>query len=295
MHLPKQMIALPNGETLAYVQAGTGERVLVLIHGNLSSSYHWLPLIDVLKDQYTIYAFDLRGMGDSTYQNRFDDLGALASDISLALDALLIKKYVVAGWSAGGGVAMLLASRDQRVEKLILLASMSYKGLPVYRKDQDGKILFGSTYSTKEALAQDKIQVMPILQAVAKQDEAYMKWLWQAVIYTVNQPDASFNDILIKESLKQRNLVDLDWAIMHFNIGAGKTDYAQGNLEIKKINVPVLSIWGRQDKTVWEAMVRETAFVLGQLCSLKIYDQCGHSPVTDQLAQLSQDIQAFIS
>lgn len=295
MIIAKQTLTLPHGETLAYVHAGNQPKVLVLIHGNLSSSYHWLPLIHALKEDYTIYAFDLRGMGDSSYHQPFDHLDELAKDISFALDQLQVKRYVVAGWSAGGGVAMLLAAHDPRVHQLILLSSMSYRGLPVYQKDDQGKMILGSTYKTKEALAQDAIQVVPILKAQQTKDVAYMNGLWKAVIYTVNQPEPSLNEVLIQESLKQRNLVDLDWAIMHFNLGAGKTDYAEGNMAITKIKVPVLSIWGAQDKTVWEFMVRETAFVLGSLCEFKIYDHCGHSPVVDQLDRLVFDMKKFIS
>jgi pimeloyl-ACP methyl ester carboxylesterase len=295
MNHQKQHVTIANGETLAYLKIGSGSKTLVLIHGNLSSSVHWLPFMERLSNDYTMYAFDLRGMGDSSYHQRFDTLDTLAHDVMLALTMLGVSQYAVIGWSAGGGIAMILASQDARVQKLVLLSSMSYRGLPVYQKDQDGKMIIGKTYPNKDALALDRIQVMPILDAQQKQDAAYMDWLWQKVIYTVKKPEASLNQILIHESLKQRNLVDLDWAIMHLNLGAGKTDYAEGNLAIKRIQVPVLSIWGKQDITVWEFMVRETAFVLGSLCTLTIYDACGHSPIVDQLDRLVSDIKQFIS
>jgi pimeloyl-ACP methyl ester carboxylesterase len=293
--IQKQFLNLKNGETLAYIDTSVGQQTLVLIHGNLSSSYHWMPLIHSLKDQYRILAFDLRGFGDSSYHHRFDSLETLAEDVQEALTILKISDYVVAGWSAGGGVAMALASQDTRVKKLILMSSMSYRGLPVYRKDSQGKMILGATYGTKEALAEDPIQVLPLLKAFATQDRDYMTWLWNLVIYNVRQPDQVSHSKWIDESLKQRNLVDIDWAIMHFNYGVSKTDYAAGDGRIKAIQVPVLSIWGKQDKTVLEFMVRETAFVFGDRCQLVVLDDCGHNPLVDQFAKVHELIKTFIA
>jgi pimeloyl-ACP methyl ester carboxylesterase len=289
----KQKINVATGETLAYIDTQVGEQVIVLLHGNLSSSYHWLPLVHELKAHYRVIAFDLRGFGDSSYQQRFDHLDVLADDVISALTILNIQHYFLAGWSAGGGVAMSIAARDSRVKRLILMSSMSYRGLPIYRKDEQGKMMLGATYESKDALANDPVSVKPILNALAKQDHAYMTWLWNVAIYTVHQPEPEIHKVLINESLKQRNLIDIDWAIMHFHYGAGQSDYAKGTGEILKIQVPVLSLWGKQDKTVLEFMVRETAFVFGDRCEFIMLDACGHNPLVDQLEIVKKSIVKF--
>ena len=69
-------------ETLAYLDEGQGE-VVLMIHGNMSSSVHYQPLISRIKDHYRCIAVDLRGFGDSTYNNRFDTLAELAEDVNL--------------------------------------------------------------------------------------------------------------------------------------------------------------------------------------------------------------------
>jgi 2-hydroxy-6-oxonona-2,4-dienedioate hydrolase len=51
---------LSNGETLGYREAGKGTKVLLLIHGNMTSSKHWDILMDEIQHQYKIYAVDLR-------------------------------------------------------------------------------------------------------------------------------------------------------------------------------------------------------------------------------------------
>ena len=76
-------------ETLAYLDEGQGE-VVLMIHGNMSSSVHYEPLISRIKDRYRCIAVDLRGFGDSTYHDRFDSLAELAEDVNLLLEKLEI-------------------------------------------------------------------------------------------------------------------------------------------------------------------------------------------------------------
>ena len=47
----KKYIGLPNGEELAYLDMGKGEDVLVLVHGNMSSSIHYKPLIEKFESE----------------------------------------------------------------------------------------------------------------------------------------------------------------------------------------------------------------------------------------------------
>ena len=66
-------------ETLAYLDQGEGE-VVLMVHGNMSSSVHYEPLISRLQGKYRCVAVDLRGFGDSSYNERFDTLEELADD-----------------------------------------------------------------------------------------------------------------------------------------------------------------------------------------------------------------------
>ena len=65
-------------ETLAYLDRGRGEAVL-LLHGNMSSSLHFTPLFERLAEGFRLIAPDLRGFGDSTYHEPFDSLGGMLS------------------------------------------------------------------------------------------------------------------------------------------------------------------------------------------------------------------------
>lgn len=290
----KKMCLLNNGETIAYVEQGKGKEVFFLVHGNMSSSIHYLPLIERLPKDSHIVAPDMRGFGDSTYQSRFDSLYALADDLVLFIDALKLKKVNLVGWSTGGGIALRIAAiRPDLVNKIVLIESMSHRGYPIFKKDEKGQPLLGQVYATKEEMGKDPVQVAPAVAAMATKNFAFMSYLWDVAIYSVSKPTADQNQLFINETLKQRNLVDIDWSLATFNMGTGHNLYTNGDQSITKVKAPVLSIWSKKDYVVLEYMVRETVAALGSLATLKVYENSGHSPLIDCPDQLVADIIQF--
>ncbi len=294
IQLTKKTLVLPNGETLAYVEHGKGKQVLFLIHGNMSSGLHFLPLIERLENDFRIIAPDMRGFGDSSYEHRFDSLHELADDLYHFTQLLHLKNMVVAGWSTGGGVALSLAAHHpELVKKIVLIESMSYRGYPIFTKDAAGKPVLGSVYKTKDEMAKDPIQVAPAVAAMATKNFPFMSWLWDISIYSNKKPTPEQNKLFIDETLKQRNLVDIDWSIASFNMGTGFNLYSMGDESIKKVVAPVLSFWGKKDYVVLEYMVKETVAALGDKARLVTFDNSGHSPLIDEPDALAQEIKTF--
>ena len=124
LRIEKKYIDLPNGEKVSYVEKGSGDKVLVLVHGNFSSSYHYEPLYKAIPDTYRVLCPDLRGYGDSSYNTPIDSLHELADDVVAFVRALGVEKAVFIGWSLGGCVSQSIAARyPELVEKLILISS----------------------------------------------------------------------------------------------------------------------------------------------------------------------------
>ena len=295
LSLSKKMLKLGNGEQLAYVEHGKGDQVVFLIHGNMSSSLHYLPLIERLSPHFKVIAPDMRGFGDSTYNQRFDSLYDLADDLLDFAAKMNIKKAILVGWSTGGGIALRMAAKmPQLVSKIVLIESMSHKGYPIFRKDDKGQALLGQVYATKDEMAADPIQVAPAVAAMATKNVPFMSYLWDVAIYSVNKPSPEDNKLYINETLKQRNLVDIDWGLATFNMGNDFNFYTQGDGSIAHVKAPVLSIWSKKDYVVLEYMVNETVAALGSLATLKLYENSGHSPLVDCPDQLANDILAFV-
>jgi len=131
----KESITLSNKETLSYLKEGDGSNTLLLIHGNMSSSLSWDIFLDYVSEDFTVYAPDLRGFGDSSYEKSIDSIKDFSDDLKLFTEALNIKNFSLVGWSLGGNVAMqYVIDYPKDVKKLILMASGSIKGFPIKKE-----------------------------------------------------------------------------------------------------------------------------------------------------------------
>jgi pimeloyl-ACP methyl ester carboxylesterase len=293
--MEKKFVTLKNQEIYAYLEKGHGDKYLILVHGNFSSGIYYKPLIDRLPENIHAFAPDLRGFGDSSYEKRVSSLKELADDLRLFMDAMKIEKADIAGWSLGGGVVMEFAAHyPERLNKLILINSTTHKGYPVFQKDANNQMKLGVAYSSKEEMAEDPVQVKPLLMALETKNFAFVKYIYDLTIYTYNKPSEEDNLLYLTDSLKQRNLVDVDWALANLNMGKDFNFYQMGQNTISLIKAPVLHIWGSHDKTVPEFMILDNFKALEDQSTYVKFDQCGHSPLVDKPNELTQVILDFI-
>jgi 2-hydroxy-6-oxonona-2,4-dienedioate hydrolase len=283
---------LPNGETYAYREAGRGDKVLVLVHGNTSSSLSWDLLIAKLEDKYKIYAPDMRGFGDSTYNNPIRSIKDAAADLKLFVDGLGIKGFTIAGWSLGGPFVMqFVIDFPDYVNKMVLLEPGSIKGFPVPVTDAEGKIIPGKFVSSREDI--EKIDA-PFVAALVSKNFEQLAALFNGAVYNVHQPDPVRYKIYLEEACKQRNKVDADYAIVHFNISNEHNGVEPGTGEVDKITCPVLIFVGDQDRTVTVDMAQATARGIGDNARLVVLKNSAHSPLEDSLDIVVQEITEFV-
>jgi pimeloyl-ACP methyl ester carboxylesterase len=288
----KKTILLANGETYAYIEQMPannlpGDETFILIHGNFASSLHFFPILKSLHGLHII-APDLRGFGDSTYNNSFSSLSELAEDIKLFADALNITKVHVIGWSLGGGIALELAVKyPELVSSLFLIQGMSYTGFPVFKIGAGGIFV---PYSSKEEMSQSAIFVLQNT-ALLEANAEFFKQSWNMGIYNKKKPSAAENRIYISETLKQRCLLDVYWALAWFNMSDRNNGYTQGTDAIINISCPVTFTCAANDLVVIPAIVRGNAAAVPGSKLLE-YKKCGHSPMVDCPLRLAKDIMA---
>ncbi|WP_055665593.1 alpha/beta fold hydrolase [Desnuesiella massiliensis] len=288
-------VTLSNGETIGYREIGNGNKILVLVHGNMTSSKHFEILMEELKEDYKIYAMDLRGFGLSSYNARINSLKDFSEDLKEWVDILGLKRFSLAGWSTGGGVIMQFAADHQEyVEKLVLIESVGIKGYPMFIKDENGQPILTQQIKTREEIAADPIQVVPVLDAYASKNKEYMKMLWNMVIYTHNKPSEELYDEYVDDMFTQRNLVDVDYALVVFNISEEHNGVVEGNSLVNKIEVPTLVLQGDRDYVVPRYMGEGIAEGIGENAKLVIIENCGHSPLVDAMPVLVKEIKEFI-
>lgn len=295
LNLTKKTIKLSNDETLSYIEQGDkNNKTLLLVHGNFSSGKQFARAIKNLSPHFHILAPDMRGFGDSTYHHRITSLKELADDLNLFLEALNVSKAFVLGWSLGGGVVMEMAAHyPDKVEKLVLVASTTHKGYPVYKKDANMQPMLGQIYQSPEEMGTDPVQVLPLLTAQKNQDFEAMGLAFGAM-YLV-KPDPEEAKVNTLEALKQKNLIDADWAISRINMSSEDSAYSKGENTITNIKCPVLHLWGMND--IWlapEYMTLDNFLALNSQSTLIRYPNCGHIIFIDKEVESTNDIVKFL-
>ncbi|GAA0816184.1 intracellular short-chain-length polyhydroxyalkanoate depolymerase [Clostridium tertium] len=290
--LKLKKVTLLNGETIAYRESGEGEKTLLLIHGNMTSSRHWDILTEKIKEKYKILAVDMRGFGQSSYNSPINSLNDFAKDIEELLDILKVDICSAIGWSTGGGVALELAANiPEKIEKVILLESVGVKGYPIFKKDSNGQPT-DELLKTKNEIAEDPIQVKPVLNALAAKNKEFYRKLWNMAIYTHNKPNDELYEEYLDDMLTQRNLVDVDYALVYFNITNESNGVNNGSDKCKLVKAPVLILQGNHDYVVPMSMAEDTNKFIGN--SRIVVLNSGHSPMIDCMNTLIEEIYDFI-
>ena len=124
------------------VAGRTGIPVL-FVHGNVSSSLFWQPLMLALPERFRPIAMDLRGFGDTDPEPVDASRGVrdYSDDVQALLTALDLPRVHLLGWSLGGGVVLQnLLDDPARLASLTLVDTVSPFG-------------FGGTHGTEGVLS----------------------------------------------------------------------------------------------------------------------------------------------
>jgi len=121
-----------NGQTINYVQTGSGPRKVLCFPGALGTIWSdFKPQVEKLdKNLFTIIAFDPAGYGDSRPPIRKFTPDFYHTDAKIATDFMKFigfDKFSVLGWSDGGICGMIMAAKyPESIEKLVIWGSNSY-------------------------------------------------------------------------------------------------------------------------------------------------------------------------
>lgn len=283
------------GETIAYRESNTSGEIVLLVHGNMSSSVHFQPLIETLESSFNVYALDLPGFGDSSYNRTINSLKDFSEDVESFIEYKDLQGIHILGWSTGGGIALETAAEmPERISSVILLNSVGVQGFEMYRKGADFQPILSERIYKREDIEKDPVQVVPVLQAYESGNRDVIKQIWEAAIYNLNMPDEESYEIFIDAVMKQRNLVDVDVALTQFNILHTSNGVVEGSGLIDQIKAPVTIIHGEKDLVVPVEEAHKTNEAFGKQADLTIVMNAGHSILTDNLTGLTEIIKEKI-
>ncbi|MEH6790583.1 alpha/beta fold hydrolase [Parasphingorhabdus sp.] len=280
-----EMIAKYGNEASEFLDDGHGARIhyrdegnkngpaLLLVHGSNSSLHTWGPLVALLGDKYRLISLDLYGHGltGPNPEGRYDADSNIAAAVRV-LDAIDVDKAYWVGNSMGGWLTWRAGlSVPERVSGLVLI-------------DASG--------------AQVEQKAKPYLGARLAQS-----WIGQLLLPEITPRflvKSSLQESVARPDLVTEELVDRYWELLRYP-GNRQASLERANTprepekwrEVGKLSMPVLLLWGEQDKIIPFSHARafQDAIPGSQLTS---YANAGHLPMEETPAQVARDIASWI-
>ncbi|GAA3660570.1 pimeloyl-ACP methyl ester carboxylesterase [Lentzea atacamensis] len=133
------MKAVVNGITIGYDDEGSGDDVLVLVHGHPFDRSMWRPQTEHFSAAgWRVIAADLRGYGESTVVPGVTPLSAFAGDVAGLLDHLGVERFVLGGLSMGGQIVLEFQRLyGERTRGLILADTFAQGETPQGRRNRN--------------------------------------------------------------------------------------------------------------------------------------------------------------
>lgn len=215
------------------VLPAVGEEIgqIFMIHGMISSTVYWEPLAKILNEKgYRCVLADLPDFGYSTRES--GEITAIAREALMAglmQELALSEKWIVAGHSMGGGVALQIAVQyPELVESLLLYAPAGSSGgtntMPNFMTRIFGYLL--------NCAAQILPRIEPIVRLLFLQASSE-SWTYA----------------------KQYDLSRITDSLLLPSTGSGLLYMAQHttalDLEaVAQLEIPILLVWGEKDRVV---------------------------------------------
>ena len=246
-----------DGKKVHYVEAGNGKPI-ILIHGFLYHTVMWKKNIDALAEKFKVYAIDLWGWGYSERlkENEYS-FERYGKQIVGFMDALNIKKAILAGQSMGGGISVYVAAHyPERVDRLILVdpAVIPYPMTTIGKIYQFPFIGEFMNAIPGDALMKNNIRTIWFYDR-NKVTEEYCKEVLQPFCIRGSYAGSMF---ILRNVLKEPYVEK------------------EANL-LAKMSIPTLIIHGREDKAIpLDRSKRLNDLWKGS--KLVVFDKAGHSP-----------------
>ncbi|TLS36430.1 alpha/beta fold hydrolase [Pseudalkalibacillus caeni] len=245
--------------------------VFTLIHGFLSSTFSYRRLIPLLNRRYNVLALDLPPFGKSQKTKKFEHSYQNLSQVVIKLlENLAIEKSILIGHSMGGQIALNIAkNRPDLVSRLILLSSSGYMERSKLSLVYSSYLPFFSL-GLKKWLEKQGVR-KNLLNCVSDPN-----MIDEEMIQGYLQP---FNDDNIFKSLT-RMIRDREGDL--------------SSEELKKITIPSLLIWGKEDRVVPLKIGKRLNRDLPN-SKLIVYENTGHLLPEEKPNEVLENILSFIN
>ena len=255
---------------LHYVEHGTGNNIVVFIHGYLAC-VQWMDLIwPRLPKNLHVFAIDWRGCGDSEKPAPAKDfanysLEQHAKDMIAAIKALGIKKCGLANHSTGGIIGTyMLVTEPGLFEKVFSLDPIGPRGLKAQGNDR----------AFFQAMKESRSYAFKALAVAAPALFVKESLYPGAKVQFKEQTTQEQKDVFNLTVDKTRVLSDGIWFGTPYHLAREREDGSLAK-QAFKIEQPHLVIWGEDDMIIPRKDIEEIPQILPH-CQLRIMKNFGH-------------------
>ena len=267
----KKSVALPNGESFAYVDRGNPQGpVVVLIHGYTDNARDWVPMLPFLSTRLRLILVDIRGHGQSGKPECCYTRLDFAYDIKLLMDALGVAKADIVGHSLGSIIAQTFAEYwPERTRRVVLIASTG--GAPPGAPKKPPQFDFAA-------------EIRKLKEPIDADSPFMIAW-WDS-------PTPVDPDFIRRQRQDAAGIPLRVWlAVLDQALPADAYADLQGTLP--RLKAPTLLIWGSKDP-IMEPEVRQTLRDALPRAEVKIFEGLGHNPFWEDPRAVAQTINAFL-
>ncbi len=261
---PQYLYTEVDGLRVRYADRGSGDSVVLLLHGFGGDLDNWLFNLDTLAEKHRTLALDLPGHGESGKTIPEPSLKGLEKFVSKFLEVVGVPSAHIVGHSMGGAIAIQLAKECPESVKSLGLICSAGLGPEI-----------NSDYLQGFVEAQSRRELKPVLQQLFADE-------------------SSVNRQLVDEVLKYKRLDGVD-AVLR-TLSAMLLSATQTILSDKVVafGKPTLVIWGEQDRIIPVAHARNFSTSGGSSVEVEIFDSAGHMVQMERANDVNRRLLEFL-
>lgn len=253
------------------LEAGHGDRAVLLLHGVQGHLEVWLPTIPALAASHRVIAIDMLGHGFTARPDRSYEIRDYIAHALAVLDTLGIERATWMGSSLGGWVsARTAALHPERVDKLVLVSTAGLTADP-------------AVMAKLKSLG-EKAASMPGPEGVRER-----------LKFVIHDP-AHVTEELVQSRWAIYSRPDYRAALKHINILQDMRTRERNLLrpeELGSIRAPTLVVWTDHDPTASLDTGREyQRFIPG--AKFTVIANCSHIPSVERPEELNRIVVDFL-
>lgn len=248
------------GYKTRYLEEGNSKKTVILVHGLGGSAYRWLKVIPLLSTKYRVIAPDMIGFGYSDKPSTDYTIEFFSKFLSSFIDSLDINKTTLIGTSLGGQIVAECSGNDDAIEKLVLV---SPSGAMKHSTPTLDAYMMAALYPnhTSARIAFEMMSHAGVVDDFTVSD----------FVKRMSEPNAKLAFISSVLSVKNSQIHD----------------------SLRKIRIPTLLVWGKEDKMIPIEYAKEFVESIGN-CKFLELKGIGHVPHIEHPEMFSDSVLEFL-